>query len=65
MRMVGNMSRSVDYRVITIIDAPGIEKRRVSIKKSDQHREKEQIYNNTTQGKKRKKHIQPMNSWQK
>lgn len=26
MRMVGNMSSSVDYRVISIIDAPGMEK---------------------------------------
>lgn len=38
------MSSSVDYRVITIIDAPGMEKGRVTLKKSDQQREKEQRY---------------------
>lgn len=30
MRMVGNMSTSVDYRVITILDAPGKENGRVT-----------------------------------
>lgn len=30
MRMVGNMSTSVDYRVITILDAPGMENGRVT-----------------------------------
>lgn len=34
MRMVGNMSSPVDYRVITIIDAPGMEKGRVMLKKN-------------------------------
>lgn len=47
------MSSSVDYRVITIIDAPGMEKRRVSKKKSDHQRESE-TYNNTTQQKGKK-----------
>lgn len=42
MRMVGNMGSSVDYRAITILHAPGTEKRRVTQKKSDQQREKEQ-----------------------
>lgn len=41
MRMVGNMSSSVDYRVITIIDAPGMEKRGVTVRKSDQQRGEE------------------------
>lgn len=40
MRMVGNMSSSVDYIVITILDALGMEKGRVTLKKSDQQREK-------------------------
>lgn len=54
MRMVGNMSSSVDYRVITIIDAPGMGKGRVTLKKSDQQRKKRtEIYNNPTQGKER------------
>lgn len=43
MRMVGNTGSSVDYRVITILHAPGMEKGRVTPKKSDQQREKEQI----------------------
>lgn len=33
MRIVGNMGSSVDYRVITIIDAPGMKKGRVILKK--------------------------------
>lgn len=44
MRMVCNMSSSVDYRVITILDAPGMENGRVPMKKSHKHREKEQRY---------------------
>ena len=48
MRMVGNMSSSVDYRVITILDAPGMEKGRVTLKKS------EQIYNNPHTGNEKK-----------
>lgn len=44
MRMVGNMSSSVDYRVITILDAPGIEKGRVTLRKSDKQTEEEQRY---------------------
>lgn len=44
MRMVGNMSSSVDYRVITILDALGMKKGRVTLKKSDQRRKKEQRY---------------------
>ena len=38
------MSSSVDYRVITIIDAPGMEKGRVTVKKADQQRGEEQRY---------------------
>lgn len=44
MRMVGNMSSSVDYRVITILEAPGMENRRFTLKKSDQQREIKQRY---------------------
>lgn len=41
------MSSSVDYRVITILDAPGKENGRVKLKKSDQQRGKrKEIYNN-------------------
>ena len=51
MRMVGNMSSSVDYRVKTILDAPGMEKGRVKLKKSDQEGGKRtEIFNNHTQG---------------
>lgn len=39
MRMVGNMSSSVDYRVITIIDAPGMEKGRVTVWRNPTNRE--------------------------
>lgn len=41
------MSSSVDYRVITIIDAPGIEKGRVTLCSTE-------IYNNPTQRIKKK-----------
>lgn len=39
MRMVGNMSSSVDYRVITALEAPGMENRRVRLKKSTEREE--------------------------
>lgn len=53
MRMVGNMSSSVDYRVITIIDAPG--KREGHTKEiRPTERKRTEIYNNPTQGKRRK-----------
>lgn len=38
MRVVANMSSSVDYRVITITDAPGIEKREVRLEKPEEQR---------------------------
>lgn len=39
MRMVGNIGSSVDYRVITIIDAPGMEKGRVKLWRNQTNRE--------------------------
>lgn len=59
MRMVGNTSSSVDYRVITIIDAPGMEKGRLSMKKSDQQRY------TITPHREREERAENIFSWQK
>lgn len=39
MRMLGNMGSSVDYRVITITVAPGMEKGRVTLRRNQTNRE--------------------------
>lgn len=57
MRMVGNMSSSVDYRVITIWDALGAENGRVPMKKSHQHREKEQRYTIIPHGEREERRV--------
>lgn len=57
MRVAANMSSSVDYRVITITDAPGMEKREVRLEKSET-----EMHNNSTQdGKENRANIHSIN----
>lgn len=58
MRMVGNMSSSVDYRVITVLDAPGMENRRVRLKNFT---EREKTYTITQHRARAERHKEKQN----